>query len=303
MNFISIMQIAVSHLDDLYELSIQSDESLNEKGDLGNMAKVLMGDKKQIDVVLPDGRTKNIGISPSRYEAAIQVYDTPEAAMRNLTRYAILKNMEDTDGNLTADEKKELQRLTLEYNLIEEFDSSHRYMLERKTFSQQDINYVMKLKRKEKSAGRSVRIFSEDYSPSALYQLLILEKLIGGMRDTLLKAPNEGGLPEEALLRMKDENDSSGLKEWLNNYLLSRIKKNRSQFSQVIKGLAQANNPIEKNRILLELQDMFISYCTHTFKNDRGDEKLALVKQWIAVSISDLFFDKTTFITYIMNMI
>ena len=58
-------------------------------------------------------------------------------------------------------------------------------MVEKDTFSQQDVDYAFRLQAKERQDDAQSEAFVEGKTSSSIYQSLFFEKVFGGMRERL----------------------------------------------------------------------------------------------------------------------
>ena len=121
-------------------------------------------------------------MTPSQYEAYLQVFRTPDAAAQALVRYNELRR---SDAKMmTPEQKKELEKLTRMMVLAGDFERSHRYMLEKRSYTQQDIDYAFGLEKKENSNSFRLNspMYTEYKTASSTYKALFLDKIFGGMK-------------------------------------------------------------------------------------------------------------------------
>ena len=176
MNAISILTNAIYSLDADYESFAKN---RGKKDDELNNLRVSFRNTVY-DISLGNGPT--IEMTPSLYEAYLQVYKTPEAAFRALLRYDELSNL--NEDAMTPDQKKELEKIGRKEALVREFEKSHRYMLEKQSFTQQDIDYAFGLEKKEHASSVAIKseMFDSNKAASSTYKTLFLEKIFGGMK-------------------------------------------------------------------------------------------------------------------------
>ena len=195
------------------------------------------------ELYLFEVKGQRLGISPSRYESLLQIYKTPKAALENYLRYIELYNKGEADRN--ADEEKEFKKLERVSDLADSFEKSHRYMMEKEEYSQQDVDSAFALGNKErKSEGPDDRIddsaiFSKGgNSASDTYKMLIMQKIFSGMKNRL-KADN------------KNVKDDDQVIQWLEQDTLNCINQSPYQMKMVVRGLMRSlKDPDEK-----EVQD------------------------------------------------
>ncbi len=185
MNLISLLNFAASYLDRMYR---EKRKGTKTKGDLGDIRNEMSHSRINVSV-----GGVSAEFSPSRYESYIQIYKTSEAAVKAGARLFELRRKEKGEEKLTSTEEKELKRLSRLNSLAENFDSSHRYMLENDDFSQQDIDYVFHLRAKEKQgAYHNIGPDAEYKTSSGIYMSLMLDKIFGGMKYQLKKGSPTG---------------------------------------------------------------------------------------------------------------
>ncbi len=165
MNVISIANNAIRDADERYE-ELFIDGKVGG-GDLGTLRNDTMQKKQKFS--LQDG-SASVELSPSLFEGWMQIYKTPKAAIEAVSRYEKLNKKARTDA-----EEKEFGKLTRKYSLAKDFSRSHRYMMEKDKFSDQDMDYAFAMEKKEKD-GLSDESLSGGKTSAAVYQSLILEQ-------------------------------------------------------------------------------------------------------------------------------
>ena len=289
MHLISLLQMTVQHLDGQYEKSIAdnvlSDRDRDVRGALHSLESVRTDLKFDYN-----DKEYTLTTDASSYEAYLQINGDPVQAAYHLFRFTELSKKED-NGGLNAAEKEEYKRLKIEDDLAEDFKKSHRYMLERETYSQQDIDYVMKNAYKEDDSGLYGTFATNNMSSSKLYQSLIMEKVFGGMRQTFLKGEAEGGFPEEAFLALKDNNDASGLKSWLSGYIKGCIERNRDSFIMILRGVKNATKGAPENKEMIFIGYMFQGYLIRALLDGSNNERLSLAADKGREELMDLLLN------------
>lgn len=171
-NLTHYMNDAIVGLDDAYE-TVSDHEDLGG-GDLGTLRQEMT----KYGYMISSGG-KEAGMTPSLYEAYLQIYKTPREAIRNYSRYIELKEKQEEGGKLSNAETKEFGKLSRIRTLAGDFDRSHRYMLEKDSYSQQDIDYAFDLQKKEKDGAKSPDMNENHLFASNIYQSLFFEKVFG----------------------------------------------------------------------------------------------------------------------------
>ncbi len=270
MNFLSLMQLTLNHLDSQYDEKLKNND-LKGDSDIGNMYGALF-DKDITVYYETEGDSVPIGVSASMLEAYMQIYKNRDDAVANLHRYNDLSKRKDS---LKGADKREFEKLERVNVLAQEFDKAHRYMLERKDYSQQDIDYAFSLGEKERS-GKTV-IFDamdeqEGNTAAGIYQSLILEDIFGGMRESFLKPEKEGGISSEAV-RLAEEAEIKGYQEWLYNFLEKRIEEKSDKFGMVITGAVKAAGKADLDKVKDMMYQCIGVYLRRAFTFESGDKK------------------------------
>ncbi len=293
MNMISLMQLSINVLDSQYERRMVIESS---SGELGNIAETMLMKKLDIDFRDEKGELQRVEITPSTFEAYLQVFKDPLTAVKKAHRYNSI--VAKDEKKWTSADKKDYAELKKYKDLLIDFDRSHMYMLERQNFSQQDISYAMKLQKREQPKELSGDMFSTESGPGTIYAVMILDKIFGGMRDTYLKEEADGGITDEALGKMSNvPPDYSGFVSWLKTYIKGCIERNPDMFRMIMKGLANAKNEGENDDAVIDqLQLIMLSYVKRVFI-DNGEEKEKLTvgnrnieSAWIDLSSMDKEF-------------
>ena len=164
-NLTHFMNDAIVGLDDAYD-NVSDQEDLGG-GDLGTLRQEMT----KYGYMISSGG-KEAGMTPSLYEAYLQIYKTPQEAIKNYARYVELKDKQADGSKLSDAETKEFGKLNRIRTLAGDFDRSHRYMLEKEIYSQQDIDYAYGLKSKERNDARGPQISEEKLYASDIYKSL-----------------------------------------------------------------------------------------------------------------------------------
>ena len=68
-------------------------------------------------------------LTPSMYEAYLQVYKTPQDLYQSLFERFQLENIAEDERS--PEQKKSLEKILRKEDLVQDFEKSHRYMLEK----------------------------------------------------------------------------------------------------------------------------------------------------------------------------
>lgn len=226
MNLLSTLQIALSTINMTYGRQGKA----SDRGELGTLREDMTLCQYTIRV---DGM--EAVMTPTHYESYLQIYGEPKKAVQAYKRYLELKR-ESEIGALSRQKRSEFDALQRKENLAEEFDKSHREMLNKDDFSQRDIDYAFNLKIKE-SGGRvgatSGTMHTEHASASMTYIALIYDKIFGGVQESARQAAENGTL------------DASHLPSevaWLDQYLLDKTARESDRIVMILRGIKRTTS-------------------------------------------------------------
>ena len=168
----------------------------------------------------------NARLTPSRYEAYLQIYKSPRKAIDSASRFQLLRNKD----NRNEAEEKEFQKLKRIDDLAWDYDAAHKYMVEKSSYNQQDVDYAFSLAKLEQQDGVTGPMTNAP--ASSVYKSLILEKIFGGARERL-----------ENDFTLDDVQDKDKLKTWLDNDMCECIRRRPNEMKSVISGLKKTMPP------------------------------------------------------------
>ena len=218
MNLLSRMQQALSALDDIY----QEKKKAEDEGGLRTLRENTLSQKYTVKV----GNTE-VSMTPSHYEAYLQIYKKPEAAVAAYARYKSLK----WELERNKKEEAEFQKLDRAEKLARQLDLSHRQMLNKDEFSQSDIDYAFRLRNRENVSSAdaaSGTMFAEKASASMTYITLMYDKIFAGIQNALEQAVNAGRF---------DIDDEQMATEWLDNYLAKKASEKAISILMILRGI------------------------------------------------------------------
>ena len=222
MKVIELATSAINDADERYNQYLQDNEIGG--GDLGTLRNDMMNKKQTFSTA--DG-TASVELTPSMLEGWIQIYKTPEAAIRAAARFHELGSKRlDTEAK-----EKEFNKMERMNQLAQDFSSSHRYMLEKGEFSRQDMDYAFALEKKERK-GLSNEIIAGSKTSGAVYQSLILEEVFKGMKERVSAFMAENHIEEG-----RNEN---ALAEWLDEDMAGRIRDKAKTMTEIAGALSRA---------------------------------------------------------------
>lgn len=256
-HLISLLNRANQFIDEHYRLSERGAEA---GGDLGN----IRGNMFNIEYEIKSGEAKAM-MSPSHYEAYIQIYKTPQEAVKKYQEYMQLKQIDDDpDQELSKEDKKKLAKAERIDKLADQFDLSHRYMLEKGSFSQQDVDYAFSLSEKERDNGEMYGALLDKGSAGGTYQSLILEKIFGGMKQRYLDH-----------ISAEEAHNTGLIRTWLEEDLNNCINRKKDDFIAVIRALVRASGSKDKDFLTYKfVSTMSDQWFLKVFKH--GDANPAL---------------------------
>ena len=127
--------------------------------------------------------------------------------------------------------------------LANQFDNSHRYMLEKNAYSQQDVDYAFSLSKKERDS--MVRGSINFNTSSGIYQSLIFEKIFGGMKQRF----------KNHITSIADAQDPDLVRNWLDNDLHECISRKKDEMKTVIRAIKRSENAEDDAVVLEQLAD------------------------------------------------
>ena len=212
-----------------------------------------------------NGKTSTL--TASQYEAWLQVYKTPQAALEKYYRYGLLKN-KCQSHSATPEEKKELQTLSRVKDLALDFERSHRYMMNREKYSQQDVDYAFSLEKKERQGDFSSDMFEQNWndptmatmknpnaSASATYQMLIMKGVFGGMKDRFTKKFDKGYEPKD-------------MHDWINDDILDCIRNHGEEMATIIRGMMHAADKPDKRQLQSDFSSLLTRWIFELFHGE-----------------------------------
>ena len=147
LGFIDNLNNAITLIDNIYQSTGNKDLDAEDK-DLGNLKRSFTERGYEFDI----NGTK-LRLSPSGYEAWIQIYKDPKIALEKAAKYQELLEKKEDDSFENDEELKEFLTLSRINELAGDFEKSHNYIMEKEKFNQQDVDYAFSLEKKEYHGG------------------------------------------------------------------------------------------------------------------------------------------------------
>jgi len=210
-------------------------------------------------------------LTASEYEAWLQIYQTPQKALENFSRYLILKEKYDSD-EINDAEEKEYEKLDRINDLASDFDRSHRYMLTKEKYSQQDVDYAFSLAKKERAGEVVSDMFEQEWndptmskmknpsaSASGTYQMLIMKGVFGGMKDRFTSEFGD----------KSDKYDVKTMLDWLSADAADCIKNHKEEMKTIIRGMKHTTDKPDSAKLRVGFVDLLTKWIFHLFHGDR----------------------------------
>ena len=232
-------------------------------------------------------------MTPSHYESYLQIYKNPQTAVEKYARFQELKHIKaDNTRELTKAEKKELEKAERMDKLADQFDLSHNYMLEKGSYTQQDVDYAFALHKKENEGDVNGAILSN--SSGNVYKSLILEKIFGGMKQRYLNH-----------ISLEDSGNKDTIKAWLENDMLECIKRKKDDLMAVLRAMkrnAEIDNP-DKDYLLGLFHNLIAeNWIFKVFKaSDSEESPLHNAPNFIGESLGEILGDNRSPLTSLLE--
>ncbi len=221
------MQRAIGLLDNVYQKKVKNG-GVKTEGDLGNVAARLYGEPLAIKVRY-NGEYRGFKITPSGLEAYLQLYNNDMAAfLKDYIPYCEISEI--PENHRTKKQKSRMKRLEKKLGYQKGFDSAHMYMLERRKFTQQDIDYAINLADKEQRTEEIADSYFEGRTAGVIYQQVIFQRIFDGISRTMHQISTQDkkadGISLETYnqLQAGSTDGTDGAIEWLDRYFVKCIK-------------------------------------------------------------------------------
>ena len=134
-------------------------------------------------------------------------------------------------------------------------------MLEKSSYSQQDIDYVYELKKKEKENAASPQMSEDHVFASDIYQSLFLEKIFGGLKERFTVLLQDG------------EKSNYQLGRQLDNDLAGCVKNKKDEMTKIARGLIKGTKYPMEDTFLSDLWFLIKTYWIDRLFTGNGEEK------------------------------
>ncbi len=275
MHLISVINKGIAMVDNDYNNAVMRQ---NNDDELGNIRGEM--ESNAYKLIVDDYETM---MTPSHYESYLQIYKTPQEAIKQYALYQQLKERNVNNEELTKEEKKDLKKYERIDNLAKQFDQSHRYMLQKSSYSQQDVDYAFALSKKETGTYGEIAggMIDGNRNAGGIYQALIFEKIFGGMKQRYL---SQFTTKEQA-------DDLNAIQAWLDNDLVTCIHRKKDDFITVIRAMVRNLDPEQKDQESLFVnlgRTMYAYWFGKAFKHGDQNGPLAFGPNRISAAFDEI---------------
>ena len=210
----------------------------------------------------------------------ITTADIPNAAGENMRRLEGKYAGELTAGSYMA-EKKEYEKLKRIDKLADYFDKSHRYMTEKSSYSQEDVDYAFSLSKKERGTTGQVRGSLLDKGSGSIYKALILEKVFGGMKQSYL-----------AHIKPEQAQDVGAIQEWLEEELNKAVSKKSEDFTVILRSMTRTADDKNLEQLKNQFAQLMVNnWFSNVFPKSKDDGPLSNGPSVIADALRNILSD------------
>ena len=252
----------IRNMDMAYEQTVNKDHEDSED-DLKDLKEDFFETKYSITHMDEDHNFSTAKMTPSHYESYLQIYKTPEKAIKNYQKYIDLqRDYENGYFGENDPQFRELAKLDRIEALAEDFDSSHRYLLEKGKFSQQDVNYAFALSKKETAdkvsvsgpQSKPIKDFSM-YSASNAYQMQIMKSVFGEMSSRMTQEFRNRETSKEEVIA------------WTLEDMSAKIDENRDVMEMILRGIKNAIEEPNEKKVRWDAVGLLNRWVARVFKN------------------------------------
>ncbi|MBQ6505504.1 MAG: hypothetical protein IJI57_16485 [Flexilinea sp.] len=300
LNIINVLNHGINAIDEAYAHTEENDLT-DSRGELKELQNNY--GKKEYDFTV---NGKSVVLNASEYEAWLQVYGTPQKALENSSRYYELKHKSE-NNEITDAEDKEYQKLSRMHNLILDFERSHRYMITKEKYNQQDVDYAFSLAKKEQQGGVESTMFEQSWNdptmtnmknPSAsaagTYQMLIMKGVFGGMKD---RFSNEFKDKENS----KDKNDIMEMVSWLSADVADCVRNHQDEMKTIIRAMKKTTDKPDEAKLRVAFIDLLTKWLFHSLRKDRDPNQYRAIIKGLTSYKSDVMKETDKVITAVMK--
>ncbi len=261
---INTLNHGINVIDEAYVQTQQKDVTTNKNSDLGNLTSAYT--QESYSFHMDDGNT--VMMTPSQYEAWLQIFKTSKKALEQYSRYEEL-NEKFKNKTLNPSQLKEYQNLKRIDNLAYDFERSHRYMLTKEKYNQQDIDYAFSLGKKELAGAPQsdmlekgaetdptmAKMTNPNASASGTYKMLIMKTVFGGMKERFKN-------------QFPDKKDNDDRAAWLAGDALNCIRNHKKETTMILRGLKHFLSDKDKQTLLEGFSRLLTKWIFQLFHGD-----------------------------------
>jgi hypothetical protein len=231
LELMGVMEMVLTEIDTRYQDAVRKEY----KGDLKLGYTQYEEADQSLSITVKEGaenKTYQIRqVSPSLYEAYLQMFGSPEAALKEMALYEMQKQKEKE--LVEAGEESQISKYNTREDRIRQtamyFVKAHNYRLNKETYNEDDMEYAFKtlpeLEKKGEDSEMGGTMFRNDLMPSSLLQAVVFKPIFEGILDAPL--PEEGNENELAMVlstRLTSILERSDRKEKMKRFLSYFIK-------------------------------------------------------------------------------
>ncbi len=174
----------------------------------------------------------------------------------------------------TEEEESEFQKLSRIDALAKDFAKSHRYMLDKDEYSQQDMDYAFALEKKEKDTHLNLNEkFSATGTSSSVYQSLFLETVFKGMKERASAFIAKNNINRST--------DADILKSWLDDDMSKCILNKRKEMTGIITAMSKTEEEYDRQELVEKMLDLIRDrWIRVIFKEKIRDKNIDIVETY-----------------------
>ena len=265
LEMINLANHAILNIDDAYEAAAKKENETSEK-DVENIVTGFTGNGYEISYKDSGGKNFKVVMTPSQYESYLQIYKTPEKAIKNYAKYTeLLQSYKRNEFGKDDAQYRELMKHNRIEGLAQDFEKAHTYMFDKAKYSQQDVDYAFALEKKERQGNVSSLMLEkrkrdEDLtmnrmkyandSAANVYQMLIMKSIFGDMMTRVNDYVGKRGKKIE----LKD------LILWFANDMRAKISENKEDMKMVIRGIKNSTDEPDADNLSKDVTDVLIKW-------------------------------------------
>lgn len=196
MNIFNKIELGLMGMNQLYNKRLKNDYI----GDLKDARALFENEEMDIDyTVTVDGKDQTYeikNITPSIYEAYLQIYGSADQAIKKIAEYQYVRKQ-----YLSAQTKEDRQAVAGRFRSLDrindtalDFAASHRYRLNKTEYDEKDMQYAFvdlpNMEKTPEGGALAGEMFIRYQTASSMYQSQILEPVFTGIMDWQMEGSN-----------------------------------------------------------------------------------------------------------------